>query len=112
MKIVDYMESLKIHVPKYANPADFYLDVLMEAKKTQTKIAFSNENYQKMLAPEIEQEILALSDTPFSLERKKNSFLYEMEQVSRRSTLNFLRYPMFLKGRLLSSSEKKKNLVN
>ena len=98
------MESLRIHVPKFANPADFYLDVLMQAKKQQQKIAFNNENYLKILSPGIEQEISALSDVPFTLVRKRNTFFYEMEQVARRGYINFVRNPMVLRGKILTTS--------
>lgn len=91
-------------MPKYANPADFYLDVLMQAKKANKPIAFNNENYEQLLAPEIENEITTLSNNPFSLIRKKNSPLYEMQQVARRGFLNFVRNPMVLRGKILTTS--------
>jgi len=98
--ILDYLENLNFHMPKYANPADFYLDVLMQAKKAQIPIAFNHENYLKMIEPEIEKDILNLSNTPFTLVRKQNSMLYEMRQISSRGIRNFLRNPMVFKGRI------------
>ena len=103
--ILDYLESLNIHVPKYANPADFYLDVLMQAKKAQTPIAFNHENYLKMIEPQIEKNILGLSNTPFNLVRKQNSMMYEMQQISGRGIKNFLRNPMVFKGRIFVTCE-------
>ena len=104
MKIVDYLESLRIHVPKYANPADFYLDVLMQAKKAQIPIAFNHENYLKMIAPQVEKEIQSLSNLPFNYIRKQNTVFYEMEQVARRGIVNFIRNPMVLRGKILTTS--------
>ena len=101
--IVDYLESLRIHVPKYANPADFYLDVLMQAKKAEKPIAFNHENYLRMIEPKIEEEILTLSNTPFNLVRKQNSHFFEMQQIFKRGFLNFIRNPMVLRGKILTT---------
>ena len=104
IKIVDYLESLKIHVPKYANPADFYLDVLMQAKKAQKPIAFNHENYLKLIAPQVDKEIQTLANSPFNYVRKQNTVFYEMEQVARRGVINFIRNPMVLRGKILTTS--------
>lgn len=101
--IVDYLESLRIHVPKYANPADFYLDVLMQAKKNNTPIAFNHKNYLQLMAPKIENEIETLSSAPFNFVKKQNTWFYEMEQVARRGFLNFVRNPMVLRGKILTT---------
>jgi hypothetical protein len=100
---VEYLESLKIRVPKYANPADFYLDVLMQAKKAQKPISFNHENYLKLIAPQVDKDLTTLSTLPFTYVRKQNTVLYEMEQVARRGIINFVRNPMILRGKILTT---------
>lgn len=87
----------------------------MESKKANKPIPFNVANYKQRLEPEIFKETSNLFDLLIvnilnkddilndSIQRniKKNSFLYELGEISKRALVNMLRNPVLLKSKII-----------